>query len=120
VWLFDRGQKSPRAVVAFIGPRAAWERTRKGAKMIDVRSKFEYEKGHARGAYHVPPSRIRADETGLSRDDQIIVICSSGPRSEHQAQRLARRGFTRVATVSGGLRAWEEAQLPVTRGPRRR
>jgi rhodanese-related sulfurtransferase len=120
VWPFGGDAKTPSAVVAHIGPRLAWERSRRGAKLVDVRSKYEFETGHAKGARHVPPSRIRADDTGLSRDDQIIVICSSGHRSEHQAHRLARCGFTNVATVDGGLKAWQEAALPVKVGSGRR
>jgi len=120
VWLFSRETKRPSAVVAHIDPRLALERSKRGAKLVDVRSKYEYETGHAKGARHVPPSRIRADDTGLSRDDQVVVICSSGHRSEHQAHRLVRLGFTNVATVNGGLKAWQEAALPVRRGPGRR
>jgi rhodanese-related sulfurtransferase len=117
MWPFSRGMKRPSAEVAHIGPRLAWERSKRGATLVDVRSRYEYEAGHAKGARHVPPSRIRADDTGLSRDDLIVVICSSGHRSEHQAHRLARLGFSNVATVDGGLQAWQEAALPVGRGP---
>jgi rhodanese-related sulfurtransferase len=120
MWPFSPGKKKSAAFVARVEPGDAWGRSRKGAKLIDVRSRYEYETGHAKGARHVPPSRIRADDTGLRRDDQILVICSSGHRSDHQAHRLARLGFTTVATVDGGLKAWQEAGLPMTSGPARR
>ena len=117
MWPFSRGDKGPSIAVAHIGPRVAWERsTRQKAKLIDVRSRQEYERGHAKGSSHVPPSRIRADDTRLSRDDQVMVICSSGNRSEHQAHKLTRLGFTNVATVDGGLKAWQRANLPLTCG----
>jgi rhodanese-related sulfurtransferase len=116
MWLFSRGKKRPSVAVMHIGPRLAWERAKKGAKLVDVRSRYEYETSHAKDARHIPPSRIRADDTGLDRGDQIIVICSAGHRSEHQAHRLAQLGFTDVATVDGGLKAWQEAALPVRQG----
>jgi rhodanese-related sulfurtransferase len=117
MWPFSRGDKGPRTVVAHIGPRVAWERsTTQRAKIIDVRSRQEYERGHAKGSSHVPPSRIRTDDTRLSRDDQVIVICSSGNRSEHQAHKLTRLGFMHVATVDGGLKAWQRANLPLACG----
>jgi rhodanese-related sulfurtransferase len=31
---------------------------------------------------------------------------------------LQRRGFTGVVNVSGGMEAWDAAQLPVVSGPR--
>jgi rhodanese-related sulfurtransferase len=117
MWPFTRDKQRSTAAVTHVGPRAAWERSRKGAVLVDVRSRYEYETGHAKGARHVPPSRIRADDTRLSREDQILVICSSGHRSERQAHRLANLGFVNVATVDGGLKAWQEASLPVARGP---
>ena len=117
MWPFGSGKLRPAVVVAHAHPRLAWQLGRQGAQLVDVRSKYEYESSHAKGARHVPPSRIRADETGLSRDQKILVICSSGDRSEHQAQRLAKLGFSDVATVVGGLRAWRAAGLPEQQGP---
>jgi rhodanese-related sulfurtransferase len=117
MWPFGSSDSRPAVVVAHLDPRLAWQLSKRGAKLVDVRSKYEFESGRAKGARHVPPSRIRADKTGLSRDEQIVVICSSGHRSEHQAQRLAKLGFTDVATVEGGLKAWREAALPEQSGP---
>jgi rhodanese-related sulfurtransferase len=117
MWPFGSGKGRSAVVVAHIDPRLAWQLSTRGAKLVDVRSKYEYEAGRAKGARHVPPSRIRADKTGLERDQKIVVICSSGHRSEHQAQQLAKLGFTDVATVTGGLKAWQEASLPVQHGP---
>ena len=117
MWPFGSGKQRPAAVVARIDPRSAWQLGRQGAMLVDVRSKYEYESSHAKGARHVPPSHIRADKTGLSREQKILVMCSSGDRSEHQAQRLAKLGFTDVATVVGGLKAWREASLPEQQGP---
>jgi sulfur-carrier protein adenylyltransferase/sulfurtransferase len=120
VWPFSGGEKKSRAVVAHIEPSTAFERAKRGGKLVDVRSKYEYDTAHAKGARHVPPSRIRADETGLSRTDDVLVICSTGHRSAHQAENLAKHGFTRVASVNGGLSAWQQAGLPVKRGAGRK
>ncbi len=120
VWPFSRDDKGTRAVVAHIDPSVALDRTRRGGKLIDVRSAYEFSVVHAKGARHVPPKRIRADETGLRHEDDVIVICSTGHRSAHQAKNLTKRGFSRVACVNGGLNAWQEAGLPVKHGPGRR
>lgn len=120
MWPFSSDDKKSRAVVAHIDPSTAFERARKGGKIVDVRSRYEYDVAHAKGSKHVPPSQIRADETGLRREDDILVICSTGHRSDHQANKLAKLGFTRVASINGGLKAWQQAGLPVKRGSRRK
>ncbi|MCX6371803.1 MAG: rhodanese-like domain-containing protein [Actinobacteria bacterium] len=92
----------------------AFTRSKRGAKLIDVRSAREYaHSGHPRGARSVPPDLIGNDQIGLARDAQLLVICLSGHRSPRQAQRLAGMGFTNVSNVHGGLMAWKKAGLPV-------
>jgi rhodanese-related sulfurtransferase len=117
MWPFGSGKQRSAVLVARVDPRIAWQLSTRGARLVDVRSRTEFEAGRAKGARHVPPSLIRADKTGLGRDQKILVICSSGHRSEHQARQLAKLGFTDVATVTGGLKAWQEASLPVQHGP---
>jgi rhodanese-related sulfurtransferase len=69
--------------------------------------------GHPKGARSVPPDLIKHDQTGLDRDDEVLVICLSGHRSPRQAKRLAGMGFMKVTNVHGGLMAWKKAGLPV-------
>ena len=102
--------------VPTIEVKEAFARSKRGAKLIDVRSAREYaHSGHPKGARSVPPQLIKKDQTGLDRDDDILVICLSGHRSPRQAQALAGMGFTRVTNVHGGLMAWKKAGLPVKR-----
>jgi len=102
--------------VPTIEVKEAFARSRRGAKLIDVRSAREYaHSGHPKGARSVPPQLIKKDQTGLDRDDDILVICLSGHRSPRQAKALAGMGFTKVTNVHGGLMAWKKAGLPVKR-----
>ena len=117
MWPFTRrpsagGVTAP--AVPTIDVRDAFSRSKKGAKLIDVRSTREYARGaHPKGARSVPPELIKSDATGLRRDDDILVICLSGHRSPRLAKRLAGMGFTKVTNVHGGLLAWKKAGLPV-------
>ena len=113
MWPF-KTDTSP-ASVATIDATDAFERARKGAKLIDVRSDREWQAGRAKGSRHVTPDKIAADATGLRRDDEVLVICASGARSARAARQLARTGFTNVSNVAGGLHAWQRAGLPVKR-----
>ncbi|MFA4964764.1 MAG: rhodanese-like domain-containing protein [Thermoleophilia bacterium] len=94
--------------------REAFTRSTRGAKLVDVRSAREYAHGgHPKGARSLPPDLIERDQTGLRRDEEILVICLSGHRSPRQARRLAGLGYTNVSNVHGGLMAWKKAGLPV-------
>ncbi len=61
----------------------------------------------------MPPAAIKGDQTGLKRDDELLVICLSGHRSPRQARHLAGMGFSNVTNVHGGLMAWKKAGLPL-------
>ena len=117
MWPFHRGSRAPSpsaaASPATVDVHEAWARTRKGARLVDVRSEREFAGGHPTGARNLPPARIKADDTGLAPEDEILVICLSGHRSPRQARRLAALGYANVANVSGGLLAWKRAGLPV-------
>lgn len=116
MWPFKKKpQGAAKAVqVASVDVKAAFARSKRGARLVDVRSSREFaHTAHPRGAISVPPQFIKKDQTGLGRDDDILVICLSGHRSPRQARRLAEMGYTRVTNVEGGLMAWKRAKLPV-------
>jgi rhodanese-related sulfurtransferase len=116
MWPFSRRSPGATAVaVPSIDVKQAFARSKRGAKLVDVRSSAEFKSGHPKGALSVPPGLIKRDETGLGRDDDILVICLSGHRSPRQARRLAEMGYTSVSNVQGGLHAWKKAGLPVKR-----
>ena len=118
MWPFRRTPRSPSSTPAAIDVREAYARSRKGARLVDVRSEREFAGGHPKGARNVPPGRIKAGDTNLALDDEIMVICLSGHRSPRQAKKLAALGYANVVNVSGGLFAWKRAGLPV-KGSRR-
>jgi rhodanese-related sulfurtransferase len=117
MWPFSRkGADGASSSVPTIDVKEAFARSKRGAKLIDVRSAREYaHSGHPKGARSVPPDLIKKDELGLGRDAEILVICLSGHRSPRQAKHLAGMGFTNVSNVHGGLMAWKKAGLPVKR-----
>jgi rhodanese-related sulfurtransferase len=115
MWPFSRGSAgtTTAADVPTIDVKQAFARSKRGAKLVDVRSSGEFKSGHPKGALSVPPGLIKKDATGLGRDDDLLVICLSGHRSPRQAKKLAEMGFTSVSNVHGGLHAWKKAGLPV-------
>ena len=68
MWPFSskRARDGPAVQVSTIEVKEAFARSKRGAKLIDVRSPREYaHSGHPKGARSVPPQLIKKDRTGL-------------------------------------------------------
>jgi rhodanese-related sulfurtransferase len=88
---------------------------REDALVVDVRDASEYAAGHVLGAKNVPLARIDAAGADLAKRKAkpVIVYCATGERAGKAAASLKKQGFTRVFNLSGGLKAWQDAGLPV-------
>lgn len=84
-----------------------------GARLIDVRTRSEWQGGRAAGAVHAPLGRLAAQLDAEPRDQPLLLICESGARSTIGASLLEGRGFTNLANVTGGMAAWRSAGLPI-------
>lgn len=81
--------------------------------VIDVRSEQEWESGHIKEAHHIPLQEVEERISQIPKSKQVALICGSGYRSAIFASFLQRAGYTKVANVLGGMRAWMERDLPV-------
>ncbi|MEJ2803194.1 rhodanese-like domain-containing protein [Comamonadaceae bacterium PP-2] len=83
--------------------------------LIDVRDATEYAAGHARGAKHVPAAEIdtRLPQVVKNKATPIIVMCATGSRAGKAVSQIKKLGYTHVDAVSGGLKGWRTAELPV-------
>jgi hydroxyacylglutathione hydrolase len=86
-----------------------------GRTIIDVRRASEWDEGHVPGARHVYLGDLAARAEDLPRDTPIALHCQGSTRASIAASILQAKGFTDVANVSGGYRAWAAAGLPVER-----
>ena len=84
----------------------------RGVLLVDVREPSEWVEGHAPHALHRPLSRL--DSTALPRAETFYVICRSGNRSAQATKALVAAGLD-AYNVMGGMSAWEDARLPVSR-----
>ncbi|MDH5229821.1 MAG: rhodanese-like domain-containing protein [Gammaproteobacteria bacterium] len=87
------------------------------ALLIDVRLEKEFKSGHILNAVHIPLGALdaRAREVEKHKDSPVIVSCQSGNRSMHGARVLRKHGFSEVYNLRGGLSAWINANLPVSK-----
>lgn len=96
------------------------EETRKAvigghARLVDVREDNEWETCHAKGADHLGKGIIERDIEKLvpDRDAELILYCGGGYRAALAADSLQKMGYTNVASMAGGWRAWLEANAPI-------
>lgn len=96
-----------------LSPAEGQARLESGWQLLDVRQPREYDEAHVAGAVHVPVDRLATDRLSLDTQKPILVICGSGYRSSAALGLLESRGFRQLASVTGGMAAWQEAKLPV-------
>ncbi len=85
------------------------------ARLIDVREDTEWAAGRARGAEHMGRGVIERDieQRVPDKSAELILYCGGGFRSALSADSLQKMGYTNVASMAGGWRAWQEAGAPV-------
>lgn len=124
-------------------PTDAYARLQADDKVVylDVRSEPEFERGHAPNALNVPvvfldpgaPARPNPDFVAvvskvLRPDQEILVGCQVGGRSQRACEILAQAGYVDLANVQGGFggardragnvvaKGWLDSGLPVESG----
>jgi len=90
---------------------------RENALVVDLQSNSDYDKGHIAGAKHVSMTQFDPESKDLAkvRDLPVALYCKNGQTSAGAAKRLVKAGFTKVHWLDGGLNAWLQADLPLTR-----
>ena len=88
-------------------------------RVIDVREADELTSptGRIDVAEHVPLDAVERAAERWDRDAPVVLVCRSGRRSERAAETLRALGFRRVASLTGGMLAWNSLGLPSTRAP---
>lgn len=88
---------------------------RDDALMLDVRESNEYSEGHIINSVHIPLSGLKTRMKDLEKhkSKKVIVACRSGSRSSQACATLKKEGFEQVFNLSGGVMAWESANLPL-------
>jgi rhodanese-related sulfurtransferase len=85
------------------------------ALVLDVREDKEFDTGHIPKARHIPLGKLkeRIAELEKFKTKAIVVNCRSGQRSAQACGILKKQGYENVVNLSGGIMAWESANLPM-------
>ncbi|HET6571688.1 MAG TPA: molybdopterin-synthase adenylyltransferase MoeB [Solirubrobacterales bacterium] len=83
--------------------------------LVDTREPHEYQEAHLENGKLVPPGLLGDEiaEAAPDRSARTILYCRSGNRSFLAAEQLQALGYTDVASLAGGILAWQEQGLPV-------
>lgn len=74
--------------------------------LLDVREPNEYEYCHIANSILIPLNQIPNRLSELDPEQEIVVICHHGMRSQQAANYLAQSGFKNISNLTGGIDAW--------------
>jgi rhodanese-related sulfurtransferase len=88
---------------------------REKAVLIDVCEPAEYAQGHAMGSKNIPLGQLESQLPLMVKNKSlpVILVCQVGGRASRAASQAKKLGYERAQALSGGLKAWREASLPV-------
>ncbi len=113
--------KEAKTQVENLGPdQVASELEEGNAVLVDVREPQEREAAAIPGAISAPRGMLEfyADPSlpyhreEFEPDKRLILHCASGGRSALAAKTLQDMGYTNVAHLDGGIKAWQESGRP--------
>jgi rhodanese-related sulfurtransferase len=112
LWPMLRGNK------ANLSPAAATlMMNREDAVVVDVRETSEWNGGHIASARHIALGQFDKHLVEIEKLKQtpLIVCCATGGRAQTARDKLVKAGFEKVFNLAGGIAAWSEAGLPLTK-----
>jgi len=59
--------------------------------------------------------KTRIAELDKHKGKTLLVYCKTGARSAAACKELSQHGFDKVYSLNGGLLAWQEAHLPISK-----
>jgi rhodanese-related sulfurtransferase len=88
---------------------------REKAVVIDVSEADEFAAGHVNNSKNIPFNQLDEKLGSLIKNKELplILVCTSGVRSNRAVAVAKKLGFTNAQSMAGGLKAWREANLPI-------
>jgi len=77
-----------------------------GAFILDVREPSEWQEYHIPGATLIPLGELANRVNEVPKDQEVVVVCRSGNRSQEGRDILRQAGFEQVTSMTGGIKQW--------------
>ncbi len=84
-------------------------------KLLDVRSKEDYGKGHLRNAINMPINHLEDYLNYFSTDDKLYVYSQEGSESIIAVSLLRRQGFYYSRNIESGFVDLQDTDIPIVR-----
>ncbi len=88
-----------------------------GAFILDVREPEEWNESHIPGATLIPLGELASRVDEVPQDQEVVVVCRSGNRSQQGRDILIQAGFENVTSMAGGVNQWKAAGFETVSGP---
>jgi rhodanese-related sulfurtransferase len=87
---------------------ATWLKTDKPPRLLDVRQHGEYEVARLEEARLIPLPELpfRTAELADWKEEEVVVYCHHGVRSQMAIGLLRAAGFHKLHNLTGGIDAW--------------
>jgi glyoxylase-like metal-dependent hydrolase (beta-lactamase superfamily II)/rhodanese-related sulfurtransferase len=92
------------------------KRLKENCTVLDVRKISEAASGHVKNAVIIPLTELERNIDSLSKDEPVMVHCTSGYRSAIGTSILKARGFKNVINVFEGWSKIKNANVPIEQG----
>lgn len=110
------GGGTAASLSAEVNADAAYQMVQDGAFMLDVRTQEEWDEYHAPMATLIPLDQLQARLNELPKDQEILVVCRSGNRSQEGRDILLAAGYN-ATSMAGGMKDWYAKGYPVDGAP---
>lgn len=85
----------------------------KGVFFVDVREQDEWDSFHIPGTTLIQLGQLSSRLSEVPKDQQIVVVCRSGNRSQQGRDILLQAGYTKVTSMAGGVTEWKTQGFPI-------
>lgn len=83
-----------------------------GAFFLDVRTQEEWDEFHIPNTTLIPLNELESRLSELPNDEEIVVVCRSGNRSQSGRDILLNNGFEQATSMAGGVTEWRSKGYP--------
>jgi rhodanese-related sulfurtransferase len=94
----------------------AYQMYQDGAFVVDVRTQEEWDEYHVPNVPLIPLDELPNRLNELPKDEEILVICRSGNRSQEGRDIMLEAGYN-ATSIAGGVKEWYAKGYPIEGAP---